>query len=67
MKYLLAAVLAFSLGGCSLITPKVGPEVAKAVNRYCQEPLESRLLLRGQVNGMITPNTVKVTCEGDPQ
>lgn len=56
-----------ALSGCSLITPKVGPQVAKAVNRYCQEPLEARLLLRGQVNGMITPNQVKVTCAGDPE
>jgi hypothetical protein len=56
-----------ALSGCSLITPKVGPQVAKAVNRYCQEPLEERLVLRAQVNGMITPNQVRVTCEGDPQ
>lgn len=58
---------AVTLAGCSVIAPKVGPEVAKAVNRYCGEPYQTRLVLRTQVNQMITPNTIKVTCEGDPE
>jgi hypothetical protein len=62
---LLAAVLCAS--GCTALTTKAGPQVAKAVNRYCGEPLAERQLLREQVNGMIAPNTVKVTCAGDPQ
>lgn len=65
MKYA-AVVLVLFVSGCSLITPQVGPRVAKAVNRYCQEPYATRLLLRDQVNGMITPNQVRVTCVGDP-
>lgn len=67
MKYVLATILAVTLSGCSVFTAKVGPQVAKAVNRYCQEPLSERLLLRGQVNGLITPNAVKVTCANDPE
>ncbi len=67
MKVVTLIVLTLGFSGCSLITPKVAPQVAKAVNRYCQEPLEERLVLRAQVNGMITPNQVKVTCSGDPQ
>lgn len=67
MKVVTLIVLTLGFSGCSLITPKVGPQVAKAVNRYCQEPLAERLVLRAQVNGMITPNQVKVTCAGDPE
>ena len=59
--------VAVVLAGCSLITPKVGPQVAKAVNRYCGEPYQERLVIRQSVNDMIKPNTIKVTCEGDPQ
>lgn len=67
MKVVAISLMIMSLTGCSLITPKVAPQVAKAVTRYCQEPLAERQLIRAQVNGMITPNTVKVTCVGDPQ
>lgn len=67
MKYLLATVLVFTLSGCSLIQANVGPKVAKAVNRYCQEPLDERVIIRGQVNNLIAPNTIKVTCLNDPQ
>lgn len=63
----LGAIAALALQGCSLIAPRVGPQVAKAVNRYCAEPLSERLVIREQVNSLITPNTVRVTCEGDPQ
>ncbi len=66
MKTLIFICLAV-LSGCSLISPKVGPQVAKAVNRYCGESYQIRLLMRTEVNGMIKPNTVKVTCEGDPE
>lgn len=66
VRYLpIIAVLAVS--GCSLLAPKVGPQVAKAVNRYCGEPYQERLTLRTSVNELIQPNTIKVTCEGDPQ
>jgi len=64
---ILVGMAVVTFAGCSLIAPKVGPEVAKAVNRYCGEPYESRLYLRTEVNQLITPNTIKVTCQGDPQ
>ncbi len=68
MKYVILLSMAMlALSGCGVITPTVAPQVAKAVNRYCQEPYEERILIRGQVNGMITPNKVQVTCAGDPQ
>lgn len=54
------------LSACTTFTTQVAPQVAKAVKRYCQEPLAERQLIRSQVNGMIAPNTVRVTCEGDP-
>lgn len=66
MKYAILSLMLVSLAGCSIIAPKVGPQVAKAVNRYCQESYQVRMLMRAEVNAMITPNTVKVTCEGDP-
>jgi uncharacterized protein YceK len=67
MKAIVLSLVLASLAGCSLITPKVGPQVAKAVNRYCAEAYQTRLLMRTEVNAMIKPNTVKVTCEGDPE
>lgn len=68
MKSIVALTLAvLCLSGCTVFNAKVAPEVAKGVNRYCLEPLSERQLIRSQVNGMITPNTIKVTCAGDPE
>lgn len=67
MKTTIAVIILSVLAGCSVIGPKVAPQVAKAVNRYCQEPLSERLVIREQVNTMITPNHAQVTCAGDPQ
>lgn len=67
MKILLLSLVVVALTGCSLIAPKVGPQVAKAVNRYCVESYQTRLLMRSEVNAMIQPNQIKVTCEGDPE
>lgn len=64
---LLSFFATLALTGCSIITPKVGPQVAKAVNRYCAEPYEARLLIRSEVNTMIKPNNIRVFCEGDPE
>lgn len=63
----IAAFAVLSLSGCTVFNAKVAPQVAKGVNRYCLEPLSERQLIRSQVNGMITPNTIKVTCAGDPE
>lgn len=64
---ILVGMATLALSGCSVITPKVGPQVAKAVNRYCNEPYEARLLIRGEINDMIKPNNIRVFCEGDPE
>jgi hypothetical protein len=53
--------------GCATLTGAVAPQVAKAVTKYCQEPYAERSLIRAQVNDMIAPATIKVTCAGDPQ
>lgn len=67
MKHLVFFAVSLSIAGCSLITPKVAPQVAKAVTRYCSEPYQERLVIRQSVNEMTKPNLVKVTCDGDPQ
>lgn len=59
-------VASVELAGCTELTTRVGPQVAKAINRYCQEPADARATLRGQVNAAIAPNQVRVTCAGDP-
>ncbi len=65
-------ILVFALGilmsvtGCETFRANVGPQVAKAVTRYCQEPLAERQVIRTEVNGLIAPNTIRVTCVGDP-
>lgn len=64
---ILVGMATLALSACSIITPKVGPQVAKAVNRYCAEPLEARLLIRSEVNEMTKPNHIRVFCEGDPE
>lgn len=69
MKISIALMLiaAMSVTGCSLVTGEIAPRVAKAVNTYCAEPLASRQLIRAEVTRMTAPNSVRVTCEGDPQ
>lgn len=60
------ALLVVALGGCTAFRGAVGPQVAKAVNRYCLEPLSARSLIRAEVNGLIAPNAIRVDCAGDP-
>lgn len=67
MKSVLLSLVILSLAGCAALSSKAAPEVAKAVNKYCAEPYQERLLLRNAVNEMTKPNAVKVTCDGDPQ
>lgn len=55
------------LWGCAQLQTKVGPEAAKAINTYCLQPQAARLVLREQVNALIAPNEVKITCQGDVQ
>lgn len=66
-KVLCSVVVALAMAsvGCTSIRANVGPKVAKAVNRYCEEPQEARRTLRTEVNGLIAPNSIVVTCAGD--
>jgi hypothetical protein len=45
---------------------QVASRAASAVNHYCIEPLETRLLIRAQVAAAIEPNRIYITCAGDP-
>lgn len=66
MKYFAAVLAIVLLSGCSVISGKVAPKVASAVNRYCQEPYSERQLIREEVNKMTAPHLVRVSCAGDP-
>lgn len=58
-------LITLALTSCSVLSPQVGPYVAKAVTRYCAEPEAGRKLLRAEVNSLVAPNAVQVTCKGD--
>ena len=57
-----AVLVLVALSACSVITPKIGPKVAKAVNQYCNEPLAVRLANREMINAMIAPNHIALSC-----
>jgi hypothetical protein len=65
MNRVVFALLLVSLTGCAAFNKEVAPRVAQAVNTYCLEPQESRSLIRQQVNTLIAPNQIRVTCQGD--
>jgi hypothetical protein len=66
MRVAIVGIVALTLTGCSVVMPKAGPQLAKAVNKYCKTlSQEERILLREQVNEAITPNQACVYCEGD--
>lgn len=67
MKAIAILCVVIALTGCQVIAPKVGPQVAKAVNKYCAEPYVERQVIRSSVNDQIAPNKIAVTCSGDPQ
>lgn len=65
-RTLIASVgLIAALTDCATVTTEVAPRVAQAVKVYCSEPLAERQLIRSQVNGLVAPATVRVTCPGD--
>lgn len=66
MKSIVIGIAALALSGCSVIAPKVGPKLAKAVNAYCANVSEpERAILRETVNAAIEPNQACVHCAGD--
>lgn len=66
MKAVLVVSVLLTLSGCSIISPKVGPQLAKAAQKYCATLTEAeRQYVRQQVNEAIQPNQACVYCEGD--
>jgi hypothetical protein len=61
----LSAAILLCLTGCAVLNAEVAPRVAKTVNVYCLEPQASRLLIRQQVNALIEPNSIAITCGDD--
>lgn len=60
--------LAFTIFvGCKTLNTEIAPRAAQAINAYCVNPLADRQLIRAQVNQLIAPNQVKITCQGDPE
>lgn len=69
MKTILFGIAGWSLVliGCATVESKVAPRVAQAVSTYCTQPQDQRIIIRGQLNAMAAPNSIKVTCEGDTE
>ena len=66
MKQVLVISIVLALSGCSLVFQKAGPQLAKAVNKYCGTVSEQeRQVLRSEVNAAIQPNQACVYCAGD--
>jgi hypothetical protein len=69
MKTILLLGLLALCASCtsSLVTGKIAPKAAQVITAYCLEPQSTRLLVREQVNSLITPNAVRIDCAGDVQ
>lgn len=65
MKTVIACLVAVALCGCSVLSPKIAPQLAKAAKKYCEQPEDARHVLRNQVNAAIAPAQAKVWCLGD--
>lgn len=54
--------------GCAVLGGAVAEKVAKAVDKYCEEPLTYRYVYRNTVNSYLTESghVVHVHCSGDP-
>lgn len=62
---ILALVLAIGLASCAYLQP-ASDKIGSAVKEYCTQPLDARRTVRAQVNKSAAPNTVIITCAGDP-
>jgi hypothetical protein len=64
MKYAIVLLLS----GCSLLPVTAKDKIASGVNDYCKRVThDERQFIRNDVNAMIAPNSIKVTCAGDPE
>lgn len=65
MKYILPVIL---LSGCSLLPVTAKDKIASGVQKYCAGmTVGERMVLRSEVNAIIAPNEIRVTCAGDLQ
>lgn len=55
------------VAGCASLEQRIAPDAAKAISAYCQRPAIERQALRDEVNRLIQPNSVRITCVGDAQ
>lgn len=53
------------ISGCASLTPHTAATAAKVVNHYCLEPETSRAVVRAQVDTLIDPHKLRITCAGD--
>jgi hypothetical protein len=55
------------MSGCGLLPTSMKDRIAEGVKQYCSRltPGE-RQVMRSEVNAIVAPNSIKVTCEGDP-
>ena len=56
-----------SLSGCAFVAP-AADKIADGVRIYCQEPANSRAIVRDTINRELAADghSVRVTCAGDP-
>ena len=66
MKTLIACTAAVILCGCSLISPKIDQQLQSVAQKYCQQPIETRQVLRQTVNQAIAPAEACIWCPTDP-
>jgi hypothetical protein len=53
------------LSGCSTLSPGVAARVARTVEHYCVEPIETRRIFRLAVDDLTFPHTIRVHCAND--
>lgn len=64
----IVAVAVTIVQGCAVFAAPIAEQVARAVEKYCQEPLSYREVYRNTVNAQLiaTGHLVHVHCDGDP-
>ena len=63
----LSAIGLVALSACAALQSRLGPRAAEVVNSYCQKPESARLALRQEVNFLIAPHSVEISCAAAPQ
>lgn len=67
-KLLVSLFVTILLTGCAALIAPVTENIAKGVERYCEEPYSYRSVYRNTVNAELagTGHQVHVHCSGDP-